>query len=107
MLCIEVWVNGERQCTAGVDEFGRLTANLNFHDWSAEKMEAILTDCDEDDDDDREIFNPELRVYGSTSGEPYQILTWMEQAVKKGDEITLRIVEAEKPDAAEIYEPKE
>lgn len=30
MVCFEIWVNGERLCTAGVGDFGGLTTFLSW-----------------------------------------------------------------------------
>lgn len=73
MIAFEVWVNGEKKCTAGVGDEGVLTVIVNGPD------------------------HPHLSV-GGLSGEEH--LRWLKRGfmLKVGDEVTVRVVETEAVD---------
>jgi hypothetical protein len=73
MIAFEVWVNGEKKCTAGVGDKGVLNAIMNGPS------------------------HPHLSV-GGLSGEEH--VRWLERngELKVGDEVTIRIVETDQID---------
>ncbi len=94
MICFEIFVNGERLCLAGV-ESGVLAADLLCYQ---EPLE-------EDSTTERES-QLTMRVSGHNNGETYH---WTESAQTLsgvGDEITIRVVEADTPDEGVRYYPK-
>ena len=82
MICFEILLNGERFCLAGV-ESGVLSADvISWQGGSATDREPQL----------------HLHVAGSSN---QKRLRWTEPgqtALKVGDEVTIRIVEADMPD---------
>ena len=77
MICFEVWVNGEKICLAGVGETGVLSSIVSWggkQGWPPEK--------------------PNLRVGGLVNKEHVR-WTEKEHILEVGDEVTLKVVEAD------------
>lgn len=81
MRAFEVFTNGKRLCLAGIGDDGVLTAIVSF---AAKK--------------DREINDLRLNVGGLISP-LHESVTWTNEHLNVGDEITVRIVEANTPDS--------
>jgi hypothetical protein len=93
MLCFEVFVNGQKRCTAGVGEFGSLHASIVWY--NRIYGEGIFVD---------EGHNGEFNVSGVEDkdsapciGEPVK---WLADLVelKPGDELLVRVVESDSAD---------
>ena len=88
MICLEVLVNSERYCLAGVGEKGVLSAFVTWANFG-EAEEAGIP-------------NPPgsimLSVNGITSDK--QSVHWgtIGDHLKKGDEVTIRIIDSDSPD---------
>ena len=94
MICFEIFVNGNRICLAGV-ESGVLAADLLCY--QAPLEEDSTTECES---------QLSMRVSGHTDGKTFH---WAESAhmlYGVGDEITMRVVEADTPDEGVRYYPK-
>lgn len=87
MIAFEVRVNDELICTAGVEDFGVLTAIVS---WVRRRPEKSL-----DGNTDEEELTAEIGGLNSLD----ENLTWLSQALKAGDSISLRVVNADKVDA--------
>lgn len=90
MLCIEVWLNGERLCTGGLEDFGTLWVDFHWHN-TPEQRDGWRT-------------NPALSMSGVLEKAPFQSLSWLRRAVGIGDEITFKLIEAENFDPPTINE---
>ena len=94
MICFEIFVNGKKICTAGIDsEFGVLTSILTW----------VKRDLNQFSSEDRhEMLEEELdfNVGGHISygKNDYENLDWIKKSLSLGDEIKIRIVESAKAD---------
>jgi len=79
MIAYEVYVNGERLCTAGGSELTALTAGVNFFPNRPDKL------------------GPHLTV-GGGAYKPEEFLHWGNRGLRPGDRVEIRIVEASKAD---------
>jgi hypothetical protein len=91
VICFEVSLNGERLCLASVGEAGVLTQILS---WSVAAPEDRAPDYESDS------APVHLQVGGMTPNRKH--VHWLGglRDVHPGDSITIRVVEAERPDAA-------
>ncbi len=85
MVCFEIWVNGERLYTAGIGDFGGLSATLNWFQFRPEEYLA--------EQKTKEL--PRLIIWGEAD---HKSFAWPEPRLKIGDEVTIRIVEGAVPD---------
>ena len=84
MICFEVIINGEKICTAGTDERGHIFAMFSYvRRVIEEKM-------------NEESNEPRLTVGGHNVGVASE---WTSGVLEIGDEVTIKIVEADKFDA--------
>ncbi|MGH9907867.1 MAG: hypothetical protein ACRD8U_20045 [Pyrinomonadaceae bacterium] len=93
MICFQIDVNNETVCTAGIGEFGVLTATISW-----------VQNRDQTSKNRRQVLGIALNVGGLTdhaSGED-EFMEWIKKRLSVGDEVRLRIVEA-----AECDEPSE
>ena len=94
MVVFEIELNGESLGTAGANDLSVLTAIVNAVGKLGPNSTGALR---------REhIYDMELTVGGLTSrdeGSPQQHLDWITHALKTGDVVTVRLVEAEAADA--------
>lgn len=97
MLCFEVSVNGKRICTAGVGEFGVLSAIVS---WSSLDPERLPPRYRHPDPDQLTGGRLDLHVGGllSDHSEGNHHVIWDCPQIQVGDEITVRVVEESKPD---------
>ena len=85
MICFEIFVNGERLCLAGIEP-GVLSANVTS--WQG----GSTTE-----------FEPVTHLHVSGTSYEKKRFDWTESGseqslLKVGDEVTIRIVEADRPD---------
>ena len=99
MLCFEVYRNGERLCTAGVDGFGLLDARVKWLSHEPEKLARWAAKGKPA----QQPITLELLVGGCIGeGQDLEHLKWVEEALSVGDEIQIRVVEADVADAPGI-----
>lgn len=96
MLCFEVYCNGEKLCTAGIGEFGVLTAILTWVSHDPEKLKKWA----ESGIPDTEPTSLDFTVggLGRCVGEAGENLRWVESELAVGDEIRIRVVDVPTPD---------
>lgn len=85
MICFEVWVNGEKICLAGVGESGVLNSIVT---WGG-----------------RQWIKTDLHVGGLVNDEHVR-WTEKEHILEVGDEVTIKIVEADTADEPVRKEPR-
>jgi hypothetical protein len=93
MIIFEIELNGESLGTAGANDLSVLTAIVN----AVGKLGPNSTGAHRRE----QHYDMELTVGGLTSrgeGSPQQHLDWITRALKTGDVVTVRIVEAEAAD---------
>ena len=88
MICFEVWVNGEKICLAGVGDSGVLDSIVG---WGGRQG--------------RQLIKPNLHVGGLVNDEHVR---WTEKdhTLEVGDEVTIKIVEADAADEPVRKEPR-
>ena len=102
MLCFDVLVNGARICRAGVGTSGVLSAIVSWVGKSARSpRKGGRTEPGETRLHVGGLYNPKPSVNVHPS--------WAEQTLKVGDEVAIKVVEADNPDPAieEAVRPKE
>lgn len=95
MIAFEVTVNGQRVCTAGIDEWGVLTAILS---WVRRRSE-------QSEDGSKVEEELTLDVGGLDSTTP-EHLKWMVSALQVGDTVSVRVVETEVVDPPKERRPQ-
>ena len=94
MLCFEIHRNGEKLCTAGIGEFGVLTANVSWVAHNPEKLARWVAKGITE----AEAVRLQLSVGGLTPRDratpPVSpvYLKWVETSLASGDEIKIRLV---------------
>ncbi len=94
MICFEIFINGNKACTAGVDsEYGVLTSMLTWVKRDLNNFSASTRDNIPSEELD-------LRVSGqiSRSQNDYENLDWIKESLSIGDEIKIRIIDSPKAD---------
>lgn len=86
MIAFEISVNGDQVCTAGVEDFGVLTAIVS---WVRRRPEKSR---------DGKTIEEELSAEVGSLNSLDEHLTWLSQALKVGDSITIRVVDLDKVD---------
>jgi hypothetical protein len=96
MLCFEVYRNGEKLCTAGIGDFGVLSAMLTWVSHEPEKLKEWA----ESGVPDIEATRLEFTVggLGRCIGEAGEHLKWVESDLAVGDEIRIRVVDVPSAD---------
>ena len=96
MLCFEVYCNGEKLSTAGIGDFGVLTAILTWVSHEPGKLKKWA----ESETPGTEATSLELTVggLGGCVGEAGEHLEWVESDLVVGDEIRIRVVDAPSSD---------
>ncbi len=87
MIAFEVRVNDELICTAGLEDFGVLSAIIS---WVRRRPENSL---------DRKSIEEELTAEIGGLNSLDEHLTWLSKALMVGDSFSLRIVNVDKVDA--------
>jgi hypothetical protein len=98
MKALEVFINGQRVCVAGVGDSGVLNTIVNWVGRPAGTREKVhKTDYDGDADDGSERDDLFLQIGGlnSESGEHYR---WDSPSICVGDEVRVKILEAQNVD---------
>ena len=97
MIAFEIFVNGEKVCTAGVEsDFGMLTTVLS---WTKRDLDRLPNDVRS------EVPAEDLKMIisgqKSLGGNGFENLQWQGSELKPGDDIRIRIIHADKVDAPE------
>jgi hypothetical protein len=92
MIAFEVTLNGNRVCTAGVDDFGVLSTILT---WVRRRPELSR-----DGNTIEEELTAEVSALDSRDPIAGEHLKWLSERLRVGDSISIRIVDVEKVDAA-------
>ena len=94
MICFEIFINGEKICTAGIDsEFGVLTSILTWvkrdlNQFSLKDRHKML--------EEELDFNVGGHIsYGKND---YENLDWIKKSLSPGDEIKIKIIESPQAD---------
>jgi len=88
VICFEVSINGRTLCTAGVGEFGVLSAIVS---WVHREPQSAIGESDNRATIDLEVGGLRNRRH----------FTWLtDQAISVGDQISIRIIESDNPDEA-------
>ena len=97
MIAFEIWVNGEKFCTAGVDsDYGILTTLLS---WAKRDIGRLPSDIQS------EVAEEELKI--AISGQKglgdndFENLQWAGRHLKPGDEIRVKVVDVDQVDPPE------
>jgi hypothetical protein len=96
VLCFEVYCNGEKLCTAGIGDFGVLTAILTWVSHEPEKLNKWAESGIPDTETTRLGF--EVGGLGRCVGEAGEHLKWVESDLAVGDEIRIRVVDVPSAD---------
>jgi hypothetical protein len=96
MLCFEVYRNGEKLCTAGVGDFGVLSAILNWVSHHPEKLARWAAEGIPEVPPTHLEFT--VGGHGSEDSDSADYLRWVEADLAAGDEILIRVVEAPSSD---------
>lgn len=91
MLCFEVYRNGEKLCTAGIGDFGVLTAVLTWVSHEPEKLKKWAASGIPETEPTR--LELEVGGLGRCVGEAGEHLKWVESDLVVGDEIRIRVVD--------------
>ena len=91
MLCFEVYRNGEKLCTAGIGEFGVLTAIVTWVSHEPERLAQWAASGITETEPTRLEFT--VGGIGRCVGEACEHLKWVEANLAVGDEIRIRVVE--------------
>jgi hypothetical protein len=83
MIAFEVYLNGEKICTAGSNEITSVTAAVNFFPKRY----------------NRDKLGPALTVSGVAS-RPEEFLDWAHRELRVGDRVEVQVVESYTPDKA-------
>lgn len=94
MICFEVHINGKKACTAGIEsEYGVLTSILTWVKRDLSKFPLEVRDTIQ-----KEELNLNLAGHISHGENDNENLDWIRQSVSIGDEITIKIIEADNYD---------
>jgi len=98
MICFEVSRNGNRLCTAGVGEYGVLTAVLSWV-WSQSEDAASAAN-------EGRKEKPNLHVGGLANGEH---VSWLENPflISVGDEVTIKAINSDAVDEPKSREKRD
>jgi len=89
MKALAVYLNGEKLCTAGVGDLGVVSAIVSWVRREDQHTASKQPDCTEE----------ELRLeVGGLISSPREIVKWQKRDLSVGDEILIKIVEAESAD---------
>jgi hypothetical protein len=96
MLCFEVYRNGQKLCTAGIGDFGVLTALLTWVSHEPEKLARWAAEGIPETEPSTLEFT--VGGLGRCVGEAGEHLKWVEENLAAGDEIRIRVVEVASAD---------
>ena len=96
MLCFEVHLNGQRLCTAGIGDFGVLSAMITWVSHTPEKPGRPSAAHRASD-----AMRVDLEVGGlnEDASEIREHVKWIKRSLAVGDEIKLQITEARESDS--------
>ena len=102
MIAFEIVVNGERVCTAGVDsDFGMLATVLS---WTKRDLDRLPGEIRS------EVPAEDLKMIisgqKSLGEKDFENLQWQGRQLKPGDEVRIRIIQADQVDAPETSQKK-
>jgi|SRR5216683_1263147 len=97
MLCFEVHLNGQRLCTAGIGDFGVLSAMITWVSHTPEKLARWAAEGLPEID----AMRVDLEVGGlnEDASEIREHVKWIKRSLAVGDEIKLQITEARESDS--------
>lgn len=99
MIAFEIWVNGEHICTAGIQQFGSVSAITTW----AKRIDSTSDKLTEGEHEEELDLNVAGLTYDSEGNNVF--LKWINRTLEVGDEINLKIVqtsEVDKPISKEI-----
>ncbi|MBD2307400.1 hypothetical protein H6G17_18140 [Chroococcidiopsis sp. FACHB-1243] len=88
MIAFEVYLNGEKLCTAGLRDLSVLTAILN---WRQRQADASAANPEELEAEDFRLYVGGMLNIAEGSRE---FLRWLDLNLEVGNEITIKIVDA-------------
>src|SRR5688572_24691221 len=96
MFCLEVFLNGEKICTAGVGDFGLVSAKVIWISHEPEKLARWAAEGRPE----RPPVSLDLTVSGLVHDdeEEPEHLGWADECLSIGDEIRIRAVDLPEPD---------
>lgn len=109
---LEVLVNGAVMYTVGMENWVMMGASVNAHRQTEEMMQQIRAEYGEQEEEfasgdfesimlTSHVGVPDPNRVGSSSGQSYD-----HQMLKVGDEVTIRVVESDNPDAPNPLDPR-
>lgn len=96
MLCFEVYCNGEKLCTAGIGEFGVLSAILTWVSHEPAKLKKWAEEGIPETEASRLQFT--VGGLGRCVGEAGEQFKWVESGLRIGDDIRIRVVDVPSAD---------
>ena len=91
--CIEVYINGEKRCTAGIGDLEVVSSILS---WRGRQPDA----AGQSPESDSLVLD-----IGGMEATSRQHARWLEQEIHVGDEIRIRVIETDKSNTPnEVYE---
>src|SRR6185369_12739065 len=101
MICLEISINGEKVCLAGVGATGVVSAHVT---WTKRRTEHNSSEESQDKTTGENLF---CMVGGLAhkDDDHSSHLHWLYQKIRVGDEVTIRVINAETPD--QPFEEKE
>ena len=105
MIAFEIWINGEKICTAGVDsDLGMLTSFLSWTKRDVSRLPAEMRS---------EVSGEELKLVingqRNLGQNQFENVQWQGCELKPGDEVRIAIIEtdqADRPAAVKKINPK-
>lgn len=88
MICFEVTINGEKMCRAGVEDYGVISAIFSYV--------KARPQANTENTNNRDSDEPNLHVGGLVNDTH---LDWLDGILEVGDEVTIRVIEADHADA--------
>jgi predicted RNA-binding protein with RPS1 domain len=99
MIGFEIWLNGEHICTAGIEQFGCVSAITTW----AKRIDFTSDKLTEGEHEEELDLNVAGLTYDCEGNHVY--LKWINRTLEVGDEINIKIVqtsEVDKPISQEI-----
>ncbi|MEM6751559.1 MAG: hypothetical protein AAF630_01005 [Cyanobacteria bacterium P01_C01_bin.38] len=99
MIGFEIWLNGEHICTAGIEQFGSVSAITNW----VKRIDSTSDKLTGGEQSEELNLNVAELTYDSEGNNFY--LRWINSTLEVGDEINIKIVqtsEVDKPISQEL-----
>ena len=89
MICFEITINGEKICTAGIEqEYGVISSILTW----VKRKKAPAETCSEVSEEELFLDVGGLITHGNNN---HENLKWLKREIEAGDEITIRVIESD------------